>query len=171
MDNRNRQKQFYLHCWHTLGNLDGLTNNGWYDGFLAKYTSDGDKQWTKLIGTNAQEGIYSVVTNDDEFLYIAGHTGSNALVSKYSLDGTEHWRESLGSGRWDAAWSISLGPSGDIYVAGNTEGSFNGQTNQGADDGFLTKYDASGGHMDKILAHLFRSLCGQLSIQAMVRSI
>ena len=35
---------------YTLGDLDGETNAGFYDAFLIKYSSDGTKAWTKLLG-------------------------------------------------------------------------------------------------------------------------
>ena len=34
----------------TNGNLDGYTNNGLTDAFIAKYNSDGTKAWTQLFG-------------------------------------------------------------------------------------------------------------------------
>ena len=41
----------------TDGNLDGETNLGKRDAFVVKYNSDGEKQWTKLLGTgNPDEG-------------------------------------------------------------------------------------------------------------------
>jgi len=34
--------------------------------------------------------------------------------------------------------------SGNVFVVGKTNGSFDGQTNQGSDDGFITKFDGNG---------------------------
>jgi len=129
----------------TEGNLDGKQNHGSFDGFVIKYDVSGAKEWTRLIGTGANEGIYSIVAAEDGSLYLAGFTGADALVTKYSGNGTEAWRRNLGSSsRWDAAWSSAISSSGEIYIAGNTEGSFDGQTNSGKNDGFLTKYDENG---------------------------
>ena len=35
---------------YTYGDLDGQTNNGDYDAFVSKYSSDGTKVWTELFG-------------------------------------------------------------------------------------------------------------------------
>jgi hypothetical protein len=39
---------------------------------------------------------------------------------------------------------IAASTDGSIYVAGVTSGNLDGQTNNGGDDGFLTKYNPDG---------------------------
>ena len=39
----------------TYGDLDGETNAGFYDAFLAKYGLDGTKVWTKLLGSSSSD--------------------------------------------------------------------------------------------------------------------
>ena len=64
-------------------------------------------------------------------LYIAGHTGSNALVSKYSL-----MVQSIGENHWVVADGMLPGRSlwGQAVISTwqAIQRSFNGQTNQGA---------------------------------------
>jgi hypothetical protein len=54
------------------------------------------------------------------------------------------WTRLLGSRRADYASALTTGLDGAIYVAGYTSESFDGQTNSGDYDAFLTKYDAYG---------------------------
>ena len=43
----------YITGKNTGGNLDNVTRIGTHDnGFLTKYSSSGDKQWTKLLGVD-----------------------------------------------------------------------------------------------------------------------
>ena len=39
----------------TGGTLDGQTNSGNLDAFLTKYSADGTKAWTKLMGSYSNE--------------------------------------------------------------------------------------------------------------------
>ena len=34
----------------TEGNLNGKANNGGFDVFISKFNSDGNKEWTRLLG-------------------------------------------------------------------------------------------------------------------------
>ena len=81
----------------TEGDLDGQINNGQRDVFLSKYSRDGHKAWTKVLGTSSDEWGYSVSADDVGSIYIAGYTegnldgqtnsgGGDAFLSKYSKD-------------------------------------------------------------------------------------
>ncbi len=139
----------------TLGNLDGQANSGGSDAFLTKYNVDGTKDWTQLLGTNAGDGASAVTTGSDGSIYIAGITQgdldgetnnglSDAFLTKYDPDGTKDWTQLLGTTSWDAAHALTTGSDGSIYIAGITQGDLDGETNNGRDDAFLTKYNADG---------------------------
>ncbi|MDC3145223.1 hypothetical protein OA561_01200, partial [bacterium] len=49
----------------TYGDLDGETNAGFYDAFLAKYGLDGTKVWTKLLGSSSSDKGYGLATASD----------------------------------------------------------------------------------------------------------
>ena len=81
---------------YTQGDLDGETNAGDLDAFLTKYSSDGTKAWTKLLGTSSDEIGQEVATASDGSIYITGQTqgdldgetnaGSSYLTESYSDD-------------------------------------------------------------------------------------
>ena len=55
---------------NTEGNLDGNTNKGGRDAFLAKYDSKGTKLWTKLLGTSSFDVSQDVTTDGVGGVYI-----------------------------------------------------------------------------------------------------
>ena len=60
---------------YTDGDLDGNTNARYNDIFLTKYNSNGDKQWTELLGTSSYDEARSVTTDSNNNIYISGDTG------------------------------------------------------------------------------------------------
>jgi uncharacterized protein (UPF0548 family) len=137
------------------GVLDGQTSSGAEDAFLTKYSADGTKVWTKLIGTTARDFANALATGLDGSIYVAGVTngsldgltnsgGEDAFVSKFKPDGTKVWTKLLGGSRSDAALGITIGLDGSIFITGQTENALDGQTNRGGLDAFLTKYSTDG---------------------------
>ena len=85
---------------YTLGGLDGNTNRGGFDYFVIKYNSSGNKQWTKQKGSFGSDIGYSITTDLNGNIFVAGDTlgdldgntnaGSNDLfVVKYDSDGNK----------------------------------------------------------------------------------
>jgi len=139
----------------TRGNLDGQTNSGQMDGFIAKYNPDGTKVWSQLLGTSGYDSVNAITTGSDGYIYISGVTGGNLdgqtnsgssdiFISKYSPDGTKIWTRLLGTGNSDNANAIATGSDGSIYVSGVTGGNLDGQTNSGQTDAFISKYSPDG---------------------------
>ena len=142
---------------YTAGALDGQTySGGFYDAFLTKYSTDGTKVWTKLLGTSSGDLAYALTTGLDGSIYISGYTAGaldgqtysggiyDAFLTKYSADGTKVWTKLLGSSGYDRAMALTTGLDGSIYVSGETYGALDGQTNSGSSDAFLTKYSTDG---------------------------
>jgi hypothetical protein len=143
---------------YTLGDLDGQANSGVWDAFLTKFSTDGTKAWTKLLGSSPDDRATALTTGLDGSIYVSGHTsdyyggldgqtnsgGDDAFLIKYSTDGTKAWTRLLGTSRYDYAKALTTGLDGSIYVTGETPGALDGQTNSGVTDAFLTKYSADG---------------------------
>ena len=63
---------------HTSGDLDGETLSGIIDIFLSKFSSDGDKQFTHLLGVSGSLSYSSsVATHSTGNVYITGYTSGN----------------------------------------------------------------------------------------------
>ena len=139
----------------TQGDMDGQTNSGQMDAFLTKYNPDGSKVWTKLLGSTYQVIARALTTGLDGSIYVSGQTHqdldgqtnigrSDAFLTKYNPDGSKAWTKLLGSTRVDIAYALATGLDGSIYVSGQTSGNLDGQTNNGAEDAFLTKFNQDG---------------------------
>jgi len=82
---------------YTEGSLDGQTNSGGIDAFLTKYDANGNKAWTRLLGTSSTEQAQALTTGTDGAIFMAG-------FAEGSLDGQ------TSSGDYDAfltKWSVS----------------------------------------------------------------
>jgi len=139
----------------TDGSLDGQSNNGSADAFITKFNSDGSKVWTKLIGGASADYANSVITASDGSIYIAGQTdgsldgqsnngSADAFITKFNSDGSKVWTKLLGGASYDLAYSVSTASDGSIYIAGVTSSSFDGQSNNGTNDAFITKLNSDG---------------------------
>ena len=83
------------------------------DAFISKYNVDGEKQWTKLLGTSFDDYAYALTTGSDGSIYIAGVTYGDldgqstkidneylgyfesAFISKYNIEGEKQWTRLL----------------------------------------------------------------------------
>ncbi len=137
------------------GNLGGTYEDyPYYDAFVRKYNSGGNVQWTRQLGTSSvNDWNYGVSADGLGNVYISGQTNSSlggmnqgaedAYVSKYNAAGDLQWTRQLGTSSTDGSYSVSADGLGSVYVSGLTMGDLGG-TNMGADDAFVSKYDAAG---------------------------
>ncbi|WP_413351587.1 lectin-like protein [Prochlorococcus sp. MIT 1227] len=142
----------------TTGDLDGISNQSTYDvedAFVSKFDSNGEKQWTRLLGSTGKDQANAITTDSEGSIYIAGITngsldgntnnnsprsgGHDSFLSKYDAAGNKQWTQLFGSSRDDWAKAITTGSDGSIYIAGMTNGDLDGNYT-GSGSGFLTKY-------------------------------
>ena len=113
------------------------------------------KAWTKLVGGASDEIAWYVSIASDGSIYIAGSTKSSidgqinngyddAFIAKFNSDGSKAWTKLLGGASHEVAQSVSTAIDGSIYIAGNTMSSFDGQSNNGGIDAFITKFNSDG---------------------------
>ncbi|MDP6546226.1 MAG: SBBP repeat-containing protein [Phycisphaerae bacterium] len=140
---------------YTVGGLDGNTNAGDKDMFLAKYNTSGVKQWTRQLGSVASDDGNGVAVDSSGNAYVTGYTvgdldgntsagGYDMFLTKYNTAGAKQWTEQLGSSAFEYAYGVSVDSSGNAYVTGYTNVGFDGNTSAGGNDMFLTKYSTSG---------------------------
>ncbi len=142
----------------TLGNLDGNSNEGYYDIFIAKYNSAGSKQWTVLLGTGNSDEGEAITADRKGNIYVAGVTSENPdgkgnaestdiIAAKYDTDGNGLWEVNFGTSADDWAKGIALDSIGNLYVTGATFGDLGGKKNAGEGDMFITKCDTRGNRL------------------------
>ena len=125
------------------------------DLFVVKYDSKGKKQWTKQLGTKRNDRATGVATDSSGNIYVTGYTywgldgntyagSSDAFVVKYLDNGTKQWTKQFGTSSTDLADGVATDSSGNVYLVGYTYGGLDGNTNTGASDLFVVKYNSSG---------------------------
>jgi len=114
------------------------------------------KQWTRIFGSSSEDSQPSpAVDAESRHVYTTGHTmapfggeshaGLNdALLVKYTVAGSQEWVRIWGSAVEDSGRDLLVEGSGDLYVVGDTKGQFDGFTNAGKSDVWLSKWDADG---------------------------
>ncbi|WP_282420943.1 hypothetical protein [Polyangium sp. 15x6] len=82
---------------------------------------------------------------------IASTGGLDILLAKLTPEGEVVWAKRFGDAAQQEATTVAVDKNGAIYVGGRVFGAvdFGGgvQTSKGADDAFVAKFDASGGHV------------------------
>ncbi len=135
----------------TGGGLDGNTLVGGEDIFLIKYDNAGNKQWTKQLGTAANDVAQDIHITFDDSIYITGYTegsldgntlvgGRDIFVARYDNAGNRQWIQQFGTTADDQAYGITSPQGYWIYIAGYTEGGLDG-SNAGERDIFVAKLD------------------------------
>ena len=62
---------------YSSGNFDNKSNAGSVDMFLVKYNAKGDKQWSRLLGSTADDYAEGVTVDGSGNLYVAGYSSGN----------------------------------------------------------------------------------------------
>jgi hypothetical protein len=150
------------------GSTDGVFTDevgaGGVDTFLRRFTREGVRGWTVQLGTPGSDRPTGIVA-DGSGVYVAGITdgafpgqenagSSDVYLVKHDRHGAPLWSRQYGSPGTEqppgSGPQALLSPSGlavngqGVFVVGTTDGTFPGQTNRGATDGFLLKYDPYG---------------------------
>jgi hypothetical protein len=128
---------------YTNGNLDGETNAGGRDAFIAKYDSSGVRKWTRLLGTSLDDVGAGIAVDSNDNVYITGYTygnldghinsgSSDAFIAKYDSAGNKIWVYLIGTAGADDSAGIAIDSGGHIYIAWT------------ASDAHISKYDSNG---------------------------
>ncbi|MCX6250433.1 MAG: hypothetical protein NTX61_06750, partial [Bacteroidetes bacterium] len=143
--------------------------NGSGDAFLAKFNSNGVRQWGTYFGGEYDDIAYNGTTDSTGNVYIVGKTTSHTniasvgahqttyggwsdgFVAKFNTSGQRLWATYYGGSFYDYGLGCCTDDSGNVIVAGKT-GSSTGIASTGSyqpllggyDDAFLVKFDSLG---------------------------
>jgi hypothetical protein len=143
------------------------------DAFLAKFNSNGVRQWGTYYGGNVYEEGYSCVADAAGNVYMAGTAdlsqtniittlgvhqswnggGNDAFLAKFNSSGVRLWGTRYGGSGAEKGTSCAIDVMGDVYLAGisqfsssaiATVGSHQTSYGGGSNDAFLAKFNSSG---------------------------
>jgi hypothetical protein len=130
----------------------GRSNASGTDGYLVALSSSGSLSWTRQFGTASQDEVRDVTVSGST-VYVGGRTygvlgsssagGQDGFLAGYSTSGDQLWLTQFGTPVSDSLSKIAAAPDGSLWVSGGTAGSLGG-TSAGGNDGFLTRFSASG---------------------------
>jgi len=148
---------------HTSGTFSGASANastGTPDAYLAKYDSNGNKQWVKMLGSTLSDFSTGVAIDSNNNVYITGSTYGrfpdasanagaantpDAYLAKYDSNGNRQWVKMLGSNKDDNSNGVAIDSNNNVYITGSTNGTFpDASANAGGSDAYLAKYDSNG---------------------------
>lgn len=132
------------------------------DAVIYKFDPDGNLLWSdKPAISSSYDGIYSVVTDNNDNIYITGQFYSSAFnglinsygnadmfIAKYNSDGILLWAEKAGGSDNDYGCQVTLDNAGNVYVVGFINGTAYwehiSKTSSAQGDMFIAKYDGQG---------------------------
>lgn len=141
---------------YTAGALGSFASAGGDDVFLAKYDVDGVRKWLVQKGSSGRDRALGAAVDGAGNFFVVGETtglmasaganagGSDLFLLKYDANGTLTGSSQLGSPQTDVANGVAVDAVGNVYVGGFTAGNLDGNINAGANDAFITRYDAQG---------------------------
>ncbi len=140
----------------TLGEeFDGQAHSGGGDDLaVSKFTSDGERLWTRMwdSSTAGPPRMHDVdVCVEHDRVYVAGYVagtlhgqthagGDDACLVRLDTDGNIEWTRLWGGSGDDKTRKVHLGPDQTLFVPGWSGVAFDGQTNAGENDQWLTKW-------------------------------
>jgi len=141
---------------YTFGTLPDQTSSGRTDGFVAKFSPAGQKEWLKQLGTSEIDKLQGVgVGAEGEVVAIGSTEGnygtftnaglSDVWVVRFDSSGNQTWAFQTGSDQNDSANAVAVQPVGDVaYVTGVAGGVLPTGSTLGLQDGFLLSLGKDG---------------------------
>ncbi len=136
----------------TSAEMPGSANLGGLDGWVAKYTNDGEREWLQQVGTAEDDQVLALAISADGMPLVGGHTsgvvgetsagGNDAFLRKMTADGATAWSLQVGSLGDDRTADLVVDADGAITLAGHTDGRID--LSAGGVDVFTATVDSSG---------------------------
>ena len=135
--------------------MDGQSSAGMLDAFVVKLDPSGQRQWTRLAGSAADEIPTGIAVDASGDVVVAGYTfgafptfvnagGSDGFAFRLDAQGSSVWTQQWGSAGYETVTEASLDDAGAAFVSGWTSGSVDGIPNSGGLDALVVKIDRAG---------------------------
>ena len=153
----------------TSGAWQTVYGGGNRDGFVAKFTSDGNIRWATYFGGTDDDYVYKITSDADSNIYAVGSTSStigiatsgahqttmsgnyDAYIAKFNASGSLQWATYYGGAGYDYGYGIICDAGGAVFATGYTTsqtgiayGNVYQPVFRGSSDGYLGKFNTSG---------------------------
>lgn len=149
---------------HTDGDFDGNgpeIHRGSGDAILLKLDENGEMQWLRQFGTDADDMGLNLTIDRVGNSYVTGFTEGDIdgdgpdesagyydiFLAMYDMAGSLHWTRQIGSPDDDVAYAVTLDAHGSIYATGYSYGDLDDSgsgVNAGEADIVVLKFDEEG---------------------------
>lgn len=113
-----------------------------------KLDANGDKLWTRQLGTRELDMGFAVAIFGVDSVYVAGRTSGaldgqssagdgDLFVTSYDASGTKLWTHQFGTITSEAAYGVATDSLGRVFAVGSTSGALDGQSFGGGGDAYL----------------------------------
>jgi hypothetical protein len=136
--------------------IAGLTAPGGIqtaDGFIARYDTQGEQLWVRLLGGPQVTWVLAIAPDADGGAYVAGNTGDSlaapnqgsydAFIARYDGDGNRLWIRQFGSDSLEEATALAPDGQGGVFIGGYTHGSL-AAPHLGRGDIWMARYTSGG---------------------------
>ncbi|MGE0567066.1 MAG: T9SS type A sorting domain-containing protein [Bacteroidia bacterium] len=150
-----------------------VTQGSTSDAFLAKFNSNGVRQWGTYYGGTGADRVYSCSTDNQGNIFIGGVTlstnsvaiatngahqtsksfNNDGFLAKFNSSGVRQWGTYYGGFDVDNVYSVATDASGNVFIAGSSVSSntvaistlgTHQSTYGGSQDAYLAKFNTSG---------------------------
>jgi hypothetical protein len=156
----------------TAGTFQTVHGGGFWDGYIAKFDSNGQRKWASYFGGSGNDQAHEVALDVSGNIVIAGETVSSGLASsgahqtsfgggtndgfiaKFDPAGNRLWSTYYGGTDMDICGGLGTDSRNNIFAGGHTQSSsgiasansFQPSINVGTStyDAFVVKFDSSG---------------------------
>ncbi|MDO5737013.1 MAG: alpha/beta hydrolase-fold protein [Propionibacteriaceae bacterium] len=132
--------------------MPGTEGLGGSDGWVARYSPEGAREWVQQIGTSGEDQVSALAISPDGNVLVAGFTGgvlgeasaggNDAFLRKMTPQGSTLWTTQMGSLGDDRAADVVVDSAGTATVAGHTDGRIG--VSAGGTDVFTATVDDAG---------------------------
>jgi hypothetical protein len=140
---------------YTKGAFDGFENQGRDDLFVTLCDFDGAPLWTRQLGSAETDYAQAVHVDSAGNVLVAGYTAGklgddddlgaeDAFLVAFDAEGEQLFVRQWGSDTTDYGLGVASDAAGNAYVTGYAYGSIAGEPAIAGEDGYVTKFDATG---------------------------
>jgi hypothetical protein len=139
---------------YVRGAIHDQPRAGSADAFISKYDAEGNRLWTRLLGSNEIDQAWAICGDASGGVFVTGYClgpidgnpylgNGDLFLARYNAEGHRLWLRQWGTENAEHGYSLAAAPDGGVYLSGYTTGALYGPR-MGGRDVFLARFDAAG---------------------------